>query len=217
MARDYAARNRKPAPKPAGLPGWIWLTAGLSMGLVVAVLVYIGRPAQPMPLATPPQAAVSKTRPSIPVPPREEPRFSFYEELENGRVVVPREDAQPKTAPAAPQPAVKPPPAPSPAAPVDSTVAVAPTPAAPAAAQTPAAEAQYLIVVGSFREQGNADGHRAKLALTGNEAAIDQVADAQGQTLYRVRLGPERGLARAQDVLAQVKAAGFDGRLVKLP
>jgi cell division septation protein DedD len=54
MARDYAARNpkqsgnRRPAQKKksGGLPGWVLMLAGLSMGLVVAVFVYVSRPTQ---------------------------------------------------------------------------------------------------------------------------------------------------------------------------
>ncbi|MDB5968591.1 MAG: hypothetical protein JWQ90_1041 [Hydrocarboniphaga sp.] len=54
MARDYAVRNPKPSSgnrrPPAkkksggGLPGWVLMLAGLSMGLLVAVFVYVSRP-----------------------------------------------------------------------------------------------------------------------------------------------------------------------------
>lgn len=54
MARDYAARNpkqpsgnrRPPAKKKSGggVPGWVLMLAGLSMGLLVAVFVYVSRP-----------------------------------------------------------------------------------------------------------------------------------------------------------------------------
>lgn len=49
-SRDYAARNKKPSRgKPSGgggLPGWVWAFVGLSVGLVVAVFVYISRPTE---------------------------------------------------------------------------------------------------------------------------------------------------------------------------
>lgn len=54
MARDYAARNPKQSgnrrpqqkKKSGGLPGWVLMLVGLSMGLVVAVFVYVSRPTQ---------------------------------------------------------------------------------------------------------------------------------------------------------------------------
>jgi cell division protein FtsN len=54
MARDYAARNPKQSgnrrppqkKKSGGLPGWVLMLAGLSMGLVVAAFVYVSRPTQ---------------------------------------------------------------------------------------------------------------------------------------------------------------------------
>lgn len=52
-SRDYAARNKKPSRgKPSGggggggLPGWVWAFVGLSVGLVIAVFVYISRPTE---------------------------------------------------------------------------------------------------------------------------------------------------------------------------
>jgi cell division protein FtsN len=59
VARDYAARNpkqssgnrRPPAKKKSsgGLPGWVLMLAGLSIGLLVAVFVYVSRPtAEPL-------------------------------------------------------------------------------------------------------------------------------------------------------------------------
>lgn len=198
MARDYAARNRRPTPKPTGMPGWVWLSAGLSMGLVIAALVYIGRPTQPMPLATPPStgtAAIAVTQKSrIEIPPQEEPRFDFYTLLEREQVVVPREDK-----PTAPKP-------------VPPTATPGKVEVKPASAQG----SRYLIVLGAFRQQANADGHRARLALAGQESSVERFTAGNGETLYRVRVGPEEGLARAQSVLAQLKSGGFDGRVVKI-
>ena len=81
MARDYAGRDRRTsARKPTGLPGWIWLVSGLTIGLFIAVVVYITRPAQPIPSAkvnAPPAGQVKKPRvpsPSRPVPPKPAPQ-----------------------------------------------------------------------------------------------------------------------------------------------
>lgn len=202
MSRDYAARNRRPAARAAGLPGWVWLVAGLSMGLVVAVVIYIGRPTQPMPMAPAAGAAAhatpAKPRPKVDIPPREEPRFDFYTLLEKEQVVIP---------PSAPAPA-------APTRPAPPSVASVP---APVAAPAMSGDGQYLVVAGAFREQANAEQHRANLALAGIESRIEGITGQDGKTWHRVRIGPENSLAGAQSVLARLKAGGFDGRVVKTP
>lgn len=212
MARDYAARNRRPAPKAAGLPGWVWLIAGLSMGLVVACIVYIGRPAQPMPMAAlddPPAASPgSKPRAKVEIPPKEDPRFDFYTLLEKEQVLVPGESRLRPPVPAA-----------TAARPTTPAAATAPSVASPAPA--PAASAgssgQYLILAGSFRDSANAEAHKAKLAMAGVEARIETITTQDHATLHRVRVGPSNSLEQAQGVAAKLKSQGFDSRVVKLP
>ena len=203
MGRDYVARNRRPSPKPAGLPGWVWLVAGLSMGLVVAAVVYIGRPAQPMPMAPAAgaaQAARQTAKPTVEIPPKEDPRFDFYTLLEKEQVVVP---AQSTTAPQQKTPARV----------ADEPAPIADTPATPTASSAE----QYLIVAGAFRERNNADEHRARLALAGIESSIESIKGQDNSTWHRVRIGPEKSLARAQSALSRLQSNGFEGRVVKLP
>ncbi|WP_428311069.1 SPOR domain-containing protein [Hydrocarboniphaga sp.] len=76
MARDYAARNSKPSSgsrRPSsgkkksggGLPGWVLMLAGLSIGLLVAVFVYVSRPtAEPLRGTSAASDRPSKNRPS---------------------------------------------------------------------------------------------------------------------------------------------------------
>ncbi|TDU28417.1 cell division protein FtsN [Panacagrimonas perspica] len=213
MARDYAARNRRPAPKAAGLPGWVWLIAGLSMGLVVACIVYIGRPAQPMPMAaangTTEAAAPDKPRAKVEIPPKEDPRFDFYTLLEKEQVLVPGETRLRPPVPAAT--------AARPTTPgtAPATALTSPTPATTPAA--PGSSGQYLILAGSFRDATNADAHKAKLAMAGVEARIETITTQDHATLYRVRVGPSKSLEQAQGVAAKLKSQGFDSRVVKLP
>lgn len=204
MGRDYVARNRRPSPKPAGLPGWVWLVAGLSMGLVVAAVVYIGRPTEPMPMA--PAAGAAKlapqpAKPKVEIPPKEDPRFDFYTLLEKEQVVVPAQTEPAQAEKKLPPRDVAPP---------------APAASAPAAAGTSTSE-QYLIVAGAFREQNNADEHRARLALAGIESSIERIQGQDNGIWHRVRIGPEQSLARAQAVLSKLQSNGFEGRVVKLP
>lgn len=209
MARDFASGNRAPKGN-FGIPGWVWLVAGLSMGLIVAVFVYIGRPAQPMPLAEEAAKRVAaKSRPVIAAQAREEPRFDFYTLLEKEQAIVPTPGPAP--GPVAPTPAR--------AAMPDKRDAPSPfsTPGPPAAPRSSVTATRYLIVVGSFADQGNAEAHKAKLALNGIEASIEKVTGQDRKTWHRVRIGPEAGLARAQTVQAQLKNHGFDGRIVPAP
>lgn len=222
MARDYAARNRKPAARPAGLPGWVWLVAGLSMGLVVAVVVYIGRPAAPMPMApaagAAAQMAATKPKTKIEIPPAVEPRFDFYRALlENEQVVVAdksdRSESKIGALPAAPTTAKPPKPATTPA---QAATSIAGT--SPAVSVKPAAVAgseKFLVLTGAFRDRTNAEEHRASLALAGVEAGIEAVKTADGATLHRVRVGPLANKDRALTVLAQLRADGFDGQVVR--
>ena len=61
MASAYGNRppnRRKPPPRRADMPGWVWALVGLTVGLAVAAYVYITRPVDPMPVvATPRQRA----------------------------------------------------------------------------------------------------------------------------------------------------------------
>lgn len=208
MPRDYVAPNRKPAPGPASLPGWVWLSAGLSMGLAIAALVYIGRPAEPMPMATPasarPPSAANK--PAIEIKPAKDSEYSFYELLREQKVEVPREvDAPPATSPV---PGV-------PAKPLSAAPA-AETPARPPPANA-AGRGAYMIVLGSFRAASNAEEHRASLALAGIESHIEKTRRASdGQTLYQVRVGPEATEAGAKARLARIQSQGFEGRILTL-
>lgn len=185
MARDYVARNRKPAPKRAGLPGWVWLCAGLSIGLAVAAWVYISRPAQPLPMAQAPvagDATAAGKRPKVEIPPKQDSRFKFYDLLESQQVIVPS-DEQKKAAPTTPS----------------------------------SDDAQYLIIVASFQDPAKAEEQKASLAMAGVESRVEKVTVDDRETWYRVRVGPEKGLAKAQTVLSQLKVNGIEGRLVRMP
>lgn len=210
MGRDYAARNRKPPP-PARFPAWVWMVAGLSLGLAVAVLVYIGRPAESMPMVqTPQRVAGAQIQQKIEIEPVGESEFDFYKLLRQQEVDVPPGDDLPKSGSAArPQPS-NPAPKPLPANPV-ATPATKP----PAAAPVPAPRA-FAIALGSFSTQSNADALRAQLQLNGVESRIHTIKDAQGKTLFQVRTRTDASEAAARTRLAQLKGNGFEGRLVPL-
>ena len=92
MARDYVNRRStaaRHARDRGALPSWLWALAGLSLGLAVAALIYIARPIGKPPAAPPVTAAGNEPRKAIAVPPKETPRFSFYEMLPSYEVVIP--------------------------------------------------------------------------------------------------------------------------------
>lgn len=217
MARDYAHRgggNRSQArsrgagggrggksASGGGLPGWVWLAAGLSVGLAVAAFVYIQRPAESMPgtsgrgspaivedTAEAPEPKTktrekSRSKPeAIPLPPKEKDRFTFYEILRNQEVIIPREavkDAKP-----------------------------------PASADT--GSGSYLIQTASFRSQPDAEKHKANLALLGVESRIESVTIDNKDTFYRVRIGPLNDWSKVQTIMSRLDSNGIQGMVVRL-
>lgn len=198
MARDYAPRGerRKAVRRKGGstLPGWVWLFAGLSIGMAGAAFYYIGRPAAGAPppaaaepAAAPTRAAAARQKDALTLPPKEKPRFTFYELLPSQEVVIPREKLQPRNGSAS-----------------------APAPAA--------AGEVYYIQVGSYRTEAEADRQKAALALIGAEARIEKVTIASGNradTYYRVRIGPEKTVERAQALMQRLEDNGIESLLVR--
>ena len=215
MARDYAPRNRAPrrssgSKKKSSGGGWTMLILGLSIGLAVAAFVYTQRPT-PVIVQAPPEAPAEgggrSDNGKVKIPPKEKPRFTFYELLPGQEVVVPP-DAKADTA-ARPEPRSADKPATANGQPTGPA-----TPAAPA--DTAPATGTYLIQVASFRSEAEADEQKAQLALIGVEARIEKVTIDNKDTYYRVRIGPVSSLQRAQATLAQLESNGINGLLVRL-
>lgn len=197
MGRDYAprgggARQTRSKTKGSAMPGWVWLVAGLSVGLAVAAFVYIGRPASAMPgfaqraaapveAVEPPAEPRKKPRPTVALPPKEKPRFTFYELLPNQEVVVPRNDPKDANAGAAPP-----------------------------------GEGTYLIQVASYRSQDEAERQKAALALLGVESRIETVTIDGKDTFYRVRIGPERNVDRVNLIVSRLEENGIQALVVKV-
>lgn len=85
-----------------------------------------------------------------------------------------------------------------------SATAPTPTESEPAAAVTPAA--QFHLQAGAFQKPADADNLKAKLAMMGVEASVQQVSVADKGILHRVRVGPfasPEEMNRARNLLAQ--------------
>lgn len=214
MAKDYAQRNKggrrqaRPAsPRSAsrngprnGMPWWVGVVLGLSIGLAIAVIVYIARPASSSSKQGRPDAAATasdnngklnpqQTRAAlagkknvIKLPPKEKTRFTFYELLPSQEVVVPREQVQ------------------------------------SASNNTSASDDDglYLIQVASYRTQRDADALKAKLALLGIESRIEKVTIDNKDTYFRVRIGPEKSLASVHTITARLDSNNIESLVVKV-
>lgn len=224
--RDYGQRDeprggeRRQRTRRSGdasaMPGWVWLFAGLCIGLAIAAFTYIGRPVghepkrddaaqtpdQEVAVAKKPAGKPAKDKDALELPPQEKPRFSFYEQLPIQEVVVPRDGGKPRGTEAATRPADT--------APDTRTVN---TP--PSAAATAAPGEVYFIRVASYRSQPDAENQKAALALIGAEARVEKVTIDNRDTFYRVIIGPEKNAARAQNLMQRLEENGIQAMLVR--
>ncbi|MDP1708982.1 MAG: SPOR domain-containing protein [Gammaproteobacteria bacterium] len=175
-------------------PGWVWLLAGLALGLFVALLVYIsGRaPAEQRSTAA---ASSSTSTPAVTdaravrkapaataatVP----PRFDFYTILPEMEVAVPLHEAPGKRTGEALPPNDK--------------------------------LGSYLLQAGSFRSFEEADRLKASLVLLGLEASIQTVTVNNKDTWHRVHIGPYKTLAEIDAVRARLKENRIDTMVLKV-
>jgi cell division protein FtsN len=201
MARDY---KDSPSPRSEGRlnhPLLLGMIIGLLLGIVIslAVALWLNRlsnpfvekekkveavpkiaPAQPPPPAEAARAAEKAAKGASPDKPAEKadksektakaserPRFEFYQILPGDKEVS---DKEAKAGPKAPQ--------------------AAPKPGSSPALPKPHSGEIYWLQAGAFSEEREADNLKAKIALTGLEAAVRPVAIPNRGTMYRVRLGP---------------------------
>lgn len=199
MARDYKhiARERPPRRSP---PPWVWLLAGLAIGLLVAFLVYLSKhePATGSVIGT--QTVSSVDRPPAPrsthgkenAGARAEeptsstkPRFEFYTILPEMEMHVPEHEVTTQ--------------------PHSET----PKPTAPATGTT------YILQVGSFKRLAEADRLKAKLALIGLQASIQSVSIDREDTWHRVRLGPYQDLQALNDARERLREYRMEAIVLK--
>ncbi len=70
------------------------------------------------------------------------------------------------------------------------------------------------LQTGSFQSAGDADNQKAKLAMMGTEASIQQVM-LQDKVWYRVRLGPFRKIEEVNAMRAELARQGIEANVVK--
>ncbi len=116
----------------------------------------------------------------------------------------------------------------SPPAPAAPTTTATPTPPAAAAdpigalanakaasAAMPTGQIFYYVQVGAFRSMDDAQSQRAKLSLTGVEAAVTE-REQGGRPIFRVRVGPFEKIEDAERSKDKLDKSGTDTVLMKV-
>ena len=167
---------------------------GLSIGLAVAVAVYVNDRTLPQPRAAAERVAASPQnnldengeRPAASSPAESaeesESRFDFYDMLPNFEVVIVEQEPDVKRD-IGPQAIVDP--------------------------------GEYILQAGSFSRYEDADRRRAQLALQGIESSIQRVA-IDDKTYHRVRIGPTRDLDQLNLLRARLREANIDVLRIRL-
>jgi cell division protein FtsN len=75
---------------------------------------------------------------------------------------------------------------------------------------------RYLLQVGAYESEAEADAMRAKLALMGYEASISK-RERDGKTLHRVRIGPIDKMDDVNRVRTALSQNKMDATLVRIP
>lgn len=109
-----------------------------------------------------------------------------------------------------------------PGAPAAPAAGSSPTAAAKPGAAAPAAEPAvgadpftYFVQAGAFRNPDEAEAQRARLAMLGISANIDE-REQSGRTVYRVRVGPFAQKALADLTIEQLQVNKVDAALVRV-
>jgi cell division protein FtsN len=185
--------RRKRSSRKDQAPGWIWMLFGLSVGLAVALFVYLqgGRPTPlPAPESTPvaaepvtPRAAPEPAEMPAPQPVIAEPeqeadtatRLDFYERLRTLEVSVPDGRRGPGSDPGT----------------------------------APQLADEYTIQAGAFRTPEEADSRRATLALLAIDSHL-QNAIVQNVLWHRVIIGPLSDIDEIDRILRRLESERID-------
>jgi cell division protein FtsN len=186
--RDYAKRTTTRKPK-SQVPGWVWMLAGLLVGLFIAFLVYlqqiggtdalkqqIAKVAPSRPAATDTRA-VKKSPPPEPPQKKEGINFDFYNILPELEVVIPEEELK--------------------------------------QGDTTPEKATYYLQVGSFKNAGDAEARKAELFLLNFTPSVQTVTIDGNQTWHRVRLGPFSDRRKVDQARRRLQDNGIDFIMLK--
>lgn len=86
---------------------------------------------------------------------------------------------------------------------------------APAVEARPAPSEIFFLQVGAFQKAADADNLKAKLALTGLEASVQEVSVPDKGTMHRVRVGPFRDPEEMNRARTRLSQSGVQGTVIK--
>lgn len=187
--RDYAKRTTTRKPK-AQVPGWVWMLAGLLVGLFIAFLVYLqqigGTDALKQRIASAPSKkivatdarAVKKTPPTAPPKKKEGINFDFYNILPELEVVIPDEELKQDSG-------------------------------------SVQEKATYYLQVGSFKNDAEAEARKAELLLLNFSPSVQNVTIDGSQTWHRVRIGPFTDRRKVDQARRRLQDNGIDFIMLK--
>ncbi|HEX5421299.1 MAG TPA: SPOR domain-containing protein [Gammaproteobacteria bacterium] len=223
------AKSRRKSKPGAETPGWVWMLFGLTLGLAVAVGVYLSgaRPSPRSAFSAPKPTRASSGSASRSRKPGQGLRADTQSASAAERLRAAGAHGGSSTPPATPSRAGA-----AKAAARSSggtefdfykilphyevTVPRAeagkqPALPAPAPVETPG---PYLLQAGSFRSFGEADRLKASLALLGIESQIEK-ARVGDDEYHRVQIGPIANLDRLNQLRNQLRKAGIDALVMR--
>lgn len=225
--RSGASPTMRGEKTPLQIPGWLWLVAGVAVGLFIAFLVKLSHAPEPSQASGDKTAIAVKTAPAKPEPAADKTANAGKADdkpaADKGAAdkAGADKDAGDKTPPANPDKIVTKfdfytlLPEREVLVPNDRDARSAAEKAKPAQGQAQsAAPEQLFLQVGSFRSAQEAERRRAQIAALGLDAKVESVV-ANADTWYRVQAGPftsREQLSRTRD---QLSAAGIESLLLK--
>lgn len=211
MAKDFK-NTRRPKDKPA--PGWLWLVAGLAVGLFVALLVYLGDHSKDgTEAARPPMLEEEQT--AEPAPKFKEKSALAGKEKTGAAKAKTEAKANAKEKSEPEQTAQKPkfdfynllP---------EMEVQIPEKELAAEREKKPSDNTVYYLQVGSFRRFEDADRMRAQLALLSIETQIQRITVNDAQTWHRVRAGPYTSAREMDKIRTRLRGESIDPIVLKV-
>lgn len=204
-SRDLKGRKMS-EKKP--VPGYVWMLAGLVIGLFAAFLIYLSKqPAENINFTESVKQELQKAREqeaiqiseaetvdssSAKKPTSSKPRFEFYTILSELEVFVPEPEIESKKTPQA-------------TAKTDKKILT----------DSSGAAKKYILQAGSFKSLADAERHKATLALLGVQSTIQSVAINNDQW-HRVRIGPFSRADQLYDTLSTLKQNNIQAMTMEL-
>jgi len=201
-ARDLKGRhmsNKKP------VPGYMWMFAGLAIGLFASFLFYLDKqPAEEVSFteAVKQELKNAREQKALEIKTQQEtraqnpqadvvnkkPRFEFYTILSELEVFVPEPEVEETRSHKA-----------------DSSPSRV----------SPSAGKKYLLQAGSFKNQQDAERLKASLALLGVQSSIQNVS-INNDSWHRVRIGPFNNPTRLRETLSTLKQNNIHAMTMEL-